>query len=293
MKDFLDVPTYNLILVDSMNLAWRYYSGMRQFSWHGKQTGMLFGMARFIFKMQKLYPQAHIVFLWEGSKSRRKSLQASYKGSRIRKDSVFTGCLQEVREFIKDCGIESIYHFGLEADDLAGYLCSTAEPGERILLVSNDVDWFQFMKPNQIDIQQQGKIATFADIELSIGIPPDKMGMWKILTGDKSDDIKGIPRIPHALAQFLVNACETYEGFKSYPLKKHNKSWAIWGAKIRKNWETVIERNAELILYQPSWIEPTQIVVERGEPNREAVIKTLRANGIKSLMKEVANVRFR
>ncbi len=292
MKDFLDVTNYKLILVDAMNLMFRTHFGMLQLSWHGKKTGMLFGTARFIFKMQKLYPHAQLVFLWEGTKSRRKVLHEGYKQHRSRQDNSFRSCVKEVRAFVHNAGVDMISHLGLEADDLAGYLCDTAEAGERILLVSNDEDWYQFMRPAQIDIQRNDQIETFAEVKKMLGFPPNKIGMWKILKGDKSDDLKGIVRIPSVLVRLLVNKSSTYMDFKGYPLQKHNKSWETWENQIRENWDSVIERNAQLILYQPDWIEPNQIVVESGEYDEAIVFKTLEDNGIKSLIKEVKSVRY-
>ncbi len=291
MKDFLDVTNYKLILVDAMNLVFRTHFGMKQLSWHGKKTGMLYGVASFIFRMQKLHPNAQLLFLWEGTKSRRKVLHEGYKSNRSRQDNSFMSCVKEVRAFVHNAGIDMVSHLGLEADDLAGYLCATAEAGERILLVSNDEDWYQFMRPDQIDIHVNGRIETFAEIQKSLGFPPDKIGMWKILKGDKSDGLKGIVRIPSVLVRLLINKSLTYKNFKGYPLQTHNKSWAKWEDEIRENWETVIERNATLILYQPDWIEPNQIVVESGEYDEAIVIQTLEDNGIKSLIEEVKSVR--
>ena len=286
MKDFASLPDYDIILVDTMNLAARNYYGLRQLSWEGKPTGMLFGIARFALTTQKMYPKARIIFLWEGVNSKRQSLHSFYKSYRKR-DTDFRNQIGEIEPFLLNLEVDQMYHIGLEADDLAGYITSVSEVSDNILLVTTDEDWFQFMKSDRIDLQRRDNIETYDDIQASLGFPPEKMGMWKILKGDKTDDILGIRNFPSAAARLMVNRCSDYKQFRDFPLSRHNPSWIKWENEIRTNWHSIIERNAELILFHPDWIETSQIVCKKGVYNRKAVIKALEDRGMNSLVKEV------
>jgi DNA polymerase-1 len=288
MKDLMDIKPYNLILIDAMNLCARMYHALKYLSYDGHTTGMLFGVMKKVLSLKKAYPIARIVFLWEGATSKRKSLSSSYKASRNRSDDGFRACVEEVKETILIAGVDSMLHYGLEADDLAGYMASKeVNPDSRILLISNDEDWIQYVREN-VDIQRgDSGIESFDDLTAGLGFPPSKMGMWKILKGDKSDEIKGIYRIPTAVVRMLVNKCDSHSDFKEYPLSRHNEKWAKWEEIIEKSWDC-IEENAELILYHPEWIEEGQIDTSYGsyKPNDLATI--FNKYGMKSLIKELS-----
>jgi 5'-3' exonuclease len=74
-------PTYDYIFVDTMNLASISYFAQTRLSWNGKPTGMLFGVLRQILFLKKKYPEAKIIFLWEGYNSIRKSKYTFYKSN--------------------------------------------------------------------------------------------------------------------------------------------------------------------------------------------------------------------
>jgi DNA polymerase-1 len=287
MKDIMDIPEYEMILVDAVNLAARNYHMLDNLSYEGHPTGMLYGVMKFVLRMQKYHPKAQIIFLWEGVDSKRKSLHTLYKANRNRNDDSFRSCLEEVRSNLTFTGVTQTFHLGLEADDVAGHLCYISEPHQKILMVTTDEDWFQYMKPDQINIQRRNNIETFNDIKDALGFPPNKIGMWKILKGDKSDDIPGVKGFPSLAARLLVNRCETYKDFLEYPLHEHNEKWAVWEGRMKEQWETVIERNAELILFHPEWIEETQIMTKVGEFEKEPLISLFEKYNMKSLIKEV------
>jgi len=285
MKDLLNMPNYDLIVVDTMNMAARCHYGMRNLSWKGKPTGMIYGVSKFAFKCRSLYPRARVVFLWEGTNSRRKSMDDSYKSSRV-KDNDFRSLVQDLKPLLDNMNVDQMYHIGLEADDLAGYMVHTLKPGERALLVSTDEDWFQFMRQGTVDLQRGDLIETYDDLQDSLGFPPDRIGIWKVLKGDKSDEIKGIKNFPSSVARLLTNRCDTYTKIKNYPLHKHNDKWVKWENEIKQNW-SVIERNAELIIFHPEWIETSQIISKHGKENKAYLLKAIADNGMNSLVKEL------
>lgn len=286
MKDMMDIPNYDLIIIDAMNLCARMHNskGLKHLSYEGHPTGMLFGVMRKVFQLQKAYPKAEVRFLWEGETSKRKAAYAHYKASRFRKDDDFRSCVDEVKVVLKHAGVNSMFHLGLEADDVAGYVSDTAESETRVLMISNDEDWIQYVKPN-VDLQRSSGHGGESESDLadSLGFSPAKMGMWKILRGDKSDEIKGIHRIPSAVIRLLLNRCDSWEDFRSYPLSQHNPAWDRWEKAIDTQWDHLRE-NAELILYHPEWIVDNQIVFEYGERNEAELKKVFHRYAMKSLL---------
>lgn len=286
MKSLLDQLKYDLIVVDSMNLAHRAHYGMKALSHNGKPTGMLYGIGKLIDDMQRLYPGAKIVFLWEGLNSKRESIFSDYKGNRKAKDTEFGNALAQIPRLLSVAGVDQMYHIGLEADDMAGYLVENLEDSERALLVSMDEDWFQYLRPDQVDLQRKRNvIETYSDIRSKLGFPPERMGIYKILKGDKSDNITGIYRLPSPIAKALAIRCADYREIQTFPLVKLNPKWERWQKAIRDQWDDVIERNARLILWNEDWIREDDIVLMKGEYDPEALQKILLFHGMENLAK--------
>lgn len=283
MKDLRDIRTYKTILVDGANLAARNYHGVR-LTWDGKPTGMLYGVVRFIALMRSLYKTAQIIFLWEGGSSKRKQIDPLYKANRVRtSDGTFGMCLEESKKAVEWMGCDQLWHVGLEADDLAAWYVNGTLEDVDILLVSNDEDWFQCLGPH-VDIYRQEQIETYADIKSRLGYPPERIGLWKILTGDKSDNIPGIPRMLKAAARTLVDNCATYQEFRDFSLALENQKWAAWDNSIAVLWDSVIERNANLILFHPEWVLPEKLSWTMGNANKVALRELLDDNGMAQMI---------
>lgn len=287
MKDFIeDARIYDLVIVDAMNLCARMHHGHRSLSHNGKPTGMLYGVLKKVFQLKRNYPKAEIRFLWEGQESKRKTLSNSYKSSRVRGEDDFRSCVGEVRKLLTSAGVSDMCHLGLEADDCAAYISATEDPTKTILMISNDEDWIQYVKAN-VDLERSaGSGETEADLHASLGFSPSKMGMWKVLKGDKSDDIKGIMRIPSAVVRLLMNKCEVLEDLREYPLSKHNPVWERWEKAIKDDWEH-LKNNAQLIIYQPEWIVPEQILYSEGKMDYNILRATFEKYNMKSLLREI------
>jgi 5'-3' exonuclease len=268
-----------------MNLAIRSHYGMRNLAWKGVPTGMYYGVLKFALHCQSLYPSARVVFLWEGTNSKRKMMDDSYKSSRT-KDNEVRNLVQELKPMFDNLNVDQMYHIGLEADDLAGYMVHTLKPYERVLLVTTDEDWFQFMRNGTVDIQRRDNIETYSDVQDSLGFPPDRIGIWKILKGDKSDSISGIKNFPSSVARLLANRCDDFRKIKTYPLHKHNEVWVRWEKEINDQW-TRLESNADMIIFRPDWIETSQLVVKSGKKDNQFLLKAMEDRGIKSLQREL------
>lgn len=283
MKDLLEQRKYDLIIVDTMNLAHRSHYGMKMLRHEGKPTGMLYGIARFLTTVKAQWRRARTVFLMEGTSSRRSTISSEYKANRKEKESEFTQAFKAIPDFLLSTGVDIMYHIGLEADDMAGWLVEQGE-FDRALLVTQDEDWFQFLRPGRVDILRKDVVETYEDIHVKLGYPPEKIGIWKALKGDKSDNVSGVPLLPTKVADYLANACSFYWEVHDYPLENTDPKWAKWTEKIREHWDQV-EQNASVVIWNREWIRDVDIVLEEGVEDPEAVVKALKDHGIKSLVK--------
>jgi len=231
-----------------------------------------------------------MIFLWEGTHSRRKGLYAGYKKSRKKAETPFQEALGQIPLFLEDAGIDQMHHIGLEADDMAGYLVEKNKTAN-ILLVTTDEDWLQFMASN-VSIQRKDTIDTYEDLKALFGYPPERSYMFKILRGGH-DDLPSVKGLPAAIIKHLMRRCSSYEEFFGFPLSKSaslvaNKpiDWSKWEKAISDNRE-LIEKNAELTLYHSEWINRDQIVHSPGKYDPDALLKMFDEYGLKSLIKEV------
>jgi len=310
LRDEKHTRTYQLVVVDGMNLAWRFHSRLN-LSYHGKSTSMLYGALRFVLGIREKHPEAKIIFLWEGGESMRRMKAHFYKENRRPPDNEFHRCLEELRASLPYFGVEGQSHVGLEADDMAGYLVSRFVKDNRkgknhCLLVSNDRDWLQYAREDDtIDFSRQGAVEHYSDLKSAFGFPPERIVLWKILRGDPIDNIRGVGYsvvnkdtkkkkfvgIPSSIIRYLTNECDgDYKKILEIDLAEKNPGWQKWQDLIKEVWESIIVRNADLIMYHPEWIHENSIVVEPAEPDAGEALRILEEKGIKSLMESAERV---
>lgn len=175
---------------------------------HRCRAGFTDGKNAFIFKfvrnlrslVEKHKPDS-MVFVKEGSPKHRYEVFKEYKGHRkIKEDDPqfqekysklmeFKSELDEAVKFaLKDLEVTVIRHAELEADDLiANYARFLVEQGEDVVVVSNDKDFAQLAyQDDRIKVWDPGK-------KDFVQRPASDPVLLKVLSGDKSDNISGVP----------------------------------------------------------------------------------------------------
>jgi DNA polymerase-1 len=275
LSEELKKHSYDMILVDAMNISSIQFYSKKMLSYKGRPTGMLYGVMRLVKTLRNISPKTKIVFLWEGTQSKRKALYSDYKSNRGPKNTEFIDSLRDVQHALSFTGIDQISHVGVEADDLAGYF---AKRSKRALLVSNDKDWYQFVRPGEVDILIGVEIVTYEDLQVKLGYPPERIGFHKLLKGDSSDNVPGIPRFPSKLALQVVQECDDPQ----YIVATIDRLNPKWG-KIILDYGDIFSRNMELLVYHDSWIHKSMIEVQTSEEDYNALEKFLKSRGITSL----------
>lgn len=267
-RSICSIPTYDLILVDTMNVAVINFYAKKMLSYEGIPTGMVYGVFLQILTLRKRYPKAKIVFLWEGFNSLRKSKYPTYKSNRNRnKDDSFKQSLEDLQASLAWMGVYQVTHPCVEADDLAAYYCKkNHEHG--ILLVSNDRDWWGCVDRPDISVLIKNEEYNLTDLENKLGFPPSKLPLMKILKGDLSDNVTGIPRFPVSLATEIVKKSKSYEDMLSYKFKQGNK----WESAFTEYADT-LRMNADLILFHPEWIDSAKLKIVKPTKN-DLLLKT-------------------
>ena len=247
MKSLEEAVSYQRILVDTLNVvtASFFYNSAMQKS-HGLTSGMLYGSFRLLLSTRTLYPHANMYFLWEGWKQDRKLEYPDYKGNRPNK-SELTGYKESLTDFkqaLQYFGDSQVWHSKWEADDLAAfYVYASSIP---TLLISNDQDWWKFLNKTT-DVYYRGSIYNYYDIKRKLGYSPEKIDIYKILRGDKSDNIKPVyPRFSEKHAMKLVEYLDSADDLYDYTkVVKYIPS--VWASRVCHDGDSNLEKNYYLV----------------------------------------------
>ena len=211
----------NLLIVDGLNIAFRWkHQGVLDFKYDYIRT---------VESLAKSYNAGQIIVLADGGSSYRKEIFPEYKANRKEKYADQTE--QEAKEFEMFMAEFSntltllkekypVFQFkGVEADDIAAYIVKEFDYDD-CWLISSDKDW---------DLLISDKVSRFStvtrkettvhnwdehyDFEI-----PDYI-TFKCLTGDKGDNVPGIPGIgPKRAVQLMQQYGDVFDIYGACPI---------------------------------------------------------------------------
>ena len=188
-------------------------------------TGGIYNFIRMVRSVENrfLSPEGTVYFLFDNSHSgidRRKKIDPEYKSNRTKKDEGFyrsMDILQALMLNYKD-NWYCVKKAGYEADDLV-YPLMKEFSNEKILLVSNDLDWFRGISENvHVAKYEKAEGMQKADYVIydsnlfikRLGFKPSvsSMILYKAFRGDGSDNIPpGVPGIRSDSLNKIINSC--------------------------------------------------------------------------------------
>jgi len=299
MKSLSGFHPYSVIYVDGMNLMSRSYYGMRDLFYQGHKTGMMYGICRFALDWQQRIPNVDIVVLWEGRNSWRKAKHPIYKGNRAgmktpEETTEFFDCVDRVKYALPTMGVRQAWADTYEADDVVDTLAKSSPEGTKALYSSGDWDWWGLADYGDI-LYQHNEVLTKermrAMFEKKFGakmIPLDKLWLFKVLTGDPSDNVPGVPRFPKKIASelcHLTGITETNLESMEPALRRMNAfTWADKVAGCRE----LIVRNSELL--RPSKVPVDSIVWVDAQYSMDGFKDVLLKSGMESMSYRLTGV---
>ena len=213
-----------LILVDYSNLLYRAWFVSSKRIWVA--CGKFFDMLRLCVKRskQKGVP-LKVIFAGESkTKLDRAKIFKEYKGTRgTIEDPKFRNFRTKLPELLKFVGWDIICVDGAEADDVIASIVAShchryddkvpcigdcaATYDTDIVIFSGDRDLQQCLAWERTFIYRApGLFVTKASCEEEYGVPAEKYAVYKALTGDRSDNIKGVEGFGPAKASVAVQA---------------------------------------------------------------------------------------
>ena len=189
------------LLVDGNNLIKIGVHGVKDFFHSGKHIG---GVWHFINTLRRFIDTEgfdKVVVFWDGDENSlsRKILYPQYKANRktpfdLTKEDSITEQKERVKQYLEELFIRQVLVDNNEADDLIAYYCQIS-PDEDKTIFSGDRDLTQLISdkvrvylPDLKQYYKLGDKIKFKEIE----VPHYNVKTYKIIAGDKSDNIDGI-----------------------------------------------------------------------------------------------------
>ena len=194
----------------------------------GKPANAVFGFSDFLYQLIRQARPRHIACAFDASQrlSFRKEIYPDYKANREPAPEELRHQFALCRAFCRAAGIAGFDSERYEADDIIGSLAHHYRKlGHPITVVSADKDltqlvvtehdrWWDFARGTELD--QHG-------IKKHFGVRPGQIADMLALSGDKIDNIPGIPGVGYATAAKILQKYDSIENI----IANHDKIAAM------------------------------------------------------------------
>ena len=260
-------PTGNLLIVDGLNVAFRWK--------HQNILDFKYDYIRTIESLAKSYKAGTIIVCADGGSSYRKEIFPEYKANRkerfadqteqeAKEFEMFMAEFQDTLTLIKEK--YPVFHFrGVEADDIAAYITQNIDYDE-CWLISSDKDW---------DLLISDKVSRFSTVtrkETTVhnwdehyDFEIEDYITFKCLTGDKGDNVPGVPGVgPKRAVQLMEQYGTVFDIYDACPLEGRYK------------YIQAVNENAEQLLTNVELMDLVTYCEDAiGEENKEVIRNTL------------------
>jgi len=276
-KERIMEPNKNALIVDGMNLAFRWK--------HQGKLDFELDYVRTVESLAQSYECSKIIIAGDwGSSAYRKHIDPQYKENRKER---YKDQTEQEKEDIKlffeeyERTLETLNdkflvlrYFQVEADDLASYVAVHREKFgiDDIWLISSDRDWDLLVNENVSRFSTvTRKETTVFNWDEFFDFPQEDYISFKVLTGDKGDNIDGVPGIgPKRATELLQQYGTAFDIYDALPIDSRYKYIQSLNASkdlILKNY-----RMMDLISYCAEAIEhPGHSLLEIDERVKEYI----------------------
>ncbi len=222
------MPVEKILVVDGMNLLFQMFYGMpaRILSPQGKPMQGTLGFVGALLKILRRVEPTHVAVLFDGEVCNpRKELDGDYKANRpdysqLSEEETPFSQLPDVYAALDYLGLAHAETSDCEADDwLAGYALQYGQVRE-VVIASFDSDLFQLIGDHVRILRYRGEKTVLCDRDWlweRLGIRPEQYAGFKALTGDSSDNIKGVPKVGPKTAAALMQRFGSLENLLENP----------------------------------------------------------------------------
>lgn len=222
-----------LFLLDLTNLIYRFhFAFMRRplRTRDGFNTSAIFGTLNYILDIIELYKPAYIAAALDvKGKTFRHDIYPQYKDGRDAAPDELLSQIPIIRDMLKHLGIKVIGVQGIEADDIIGTLQKKfSDEFEKAYIVTADKDMAQLLDGKSVILSPKKDNDTYRELDIrgieeKLGIPFGRIIDYYALTGDKVDNIPGVPGIGPKTAMSIINQIDDITDADEIEKKLDNK----------------------------------------------------------------------
>jgi len=204
-----------LYLIDGSAYIYRAYHAIRELSnSKGFPTNAIFGFTRMLMKLLEDQAPEYVVMLFDtkGPTFRHKMYE-EYKANRPPMPEDLSIQIPHIKSITEAFNILIVEMPGYEADDLIGTLAQKGESaGFHVVMVTGDKDFIQLVTDKIIIWDPMKDKRTDANvIRAQYDLEPRQMVEVMGLSGDKADNVPGVPGIGQKTALSLIKTFGTME----------------------------------------------------------------------------------
>ena len=230
------------IIIDGNNLLYRIFWTSNFKIDESDSPGQIFLFLRALksyvdkFQAKNVYCTWDKKLDWPSTNFRKEAAGVEYKAGRD--DDKFKDVfeyLENIIEIISLLGVKNIYPKRMEADDVMAWLARTL-PGQYVV-VTTDKDLLQLVN-NKITVFNpiKKKEVTLSNFEEYTGVRKEYYMSYRVVTGDKSDNIQGFPRFGLKRFLKLEHKIVTMDGKEQVALIEGNSITEEQFEIYKRNW---------------------------------------------------------
>ena len=279
-----------LILVDGSAFLFRsYFSTLAQSLSNdaGFPTGAIFGVINAIKHLQRKYPGAKIIMIFDAKGANfRHEIYSEYKAHRKPADDDLIVQIEPLYKMVRAMGFHFLCVDDVEADDVIATLATQAD-GKNIstIVASGDKDLFQLVSDNVKQLDMKGKLYDCDQVKEKMGVNPNQVSDLLALTGDNVDNIPGVPSVGPKTAAKWLNAYDNLSGIKANADKIGGKV----GEKLRESFD-LLELSNKLVQLKFDVEISIDIFADEPGEDRATLVALYQEYGFSMWMRQLGDV---
>ena len=198
-----------LILVDGSSYLFRAFHALPPLVNSKQQpTGAVKGVINMIRSLIKGHPDSNVAIVFDAKgKTFRSDLYSEYKATRPPMPDELRSQIEPIHQIVQAMGLPMLVIPGVEADDVIGTLAKQATAqGIKTLISTGDKDLAQLVDEHVTLMNtMNNERLDVAGVVAKFGIAPNQIIDFLALTGDKADNIPGVPGVgPKTAVKWLL-----------------------------------------------------------------------------------------
>lgn len=268
-----------MILIDGNMLAHRAFHKMDFLeNSKGVHTGMEFGFLRSVESLKRKFPEHQIIICFDTKNNRKRKACSRYKANRPKMKDSFYQRLSQLQKFLSNFWNLAMMD-GEEADDVMFTLAQEFVANDQVIyLYSNDNDLLQCVTDKIFVLKSHESTLYVWDaykVEEKFGVRPELLVLFRSFVGDKTDNLKGVPRIQKKILADAIH----------YWIKTPNEifKYSAWSSNMSQKIEEFIRSGLWAENYELMKLVKCEVVITSLLLNEKHVIKKLQEWEIGSL----------